>query len=236
MDNDLYNEVAYNLSKSFFGRFPEKEWNHMINDINSDINFDESNIKITRLLKQLKSIFCGSINYIVEISKNVTQHKNNIHSSFNINIYVKKTKSYKMKIIEIEYFPNRTDGLSSDFDIYSFWIDINGDINKNILIKNIYFLDKDNIISFSNNIFFNSSYIIDKEDNIIVNINTRFKLNGKVKSIRSLPYKFDDLCRDLVNDPKKIAHALYFKNNEVTYEDFIKDEKSSLSLLSMIDI
>jgi hypothetical protein len=73
-------------------------------------------------------------------------------------------------------------------------------------------------------------------ERIIVNVTTRIKADGKTRDIYKLPYDFETLCYDVINEPKKVAHALYFKQNEVSYDDFLANEKDSHSLSAMINI
>lgn len=233
MSIELSIKKKYNLPKSFFGKFPIRKWDEMISDINSDVDYGHINKEIANFLVQLKPIFDGSKAYSVDIYKTASRPTQNAERlfTFNIEVYMGKRR-----IIELEYFPMRSDGLPSEFKYYEIWID-SSLINKNLLIKNLYHFNDDYKIEFANHIFFNSGYVVDEvTKRIVVNVTTRIKADGKTRDIYKLPYDFETLCRDVINDPKKVAHALYFKNNEVSYDDFVANEKDSHSVVSMINI
>lgn len=226
-------EKKYELPKRFFGKFPNDKWEAMIHDINDDIDYEEANAKITSFMTQLKPIFEGGNKYLIKIFKTCTPaHDNHLTvSTFNIEVYLGK-----QRIIELDYFPLRSDGLPSSHDYYTFWMD-SALINKRLLIKKLYHFNDDFKIEFVNHIFFNSGFVVDEvNERIIVNVTTRIKADGKTRDIYKLPYDFETLCYDVINEPKKVAHALYFKQNEVSYDDFLANEKDSHSLSAMINI
>lgn len=226
-------EKKYELPKRFFGKFPTKKWNEMIADINDDMDYEEVNAKIISFMTQLKPIFEGGNNYLIKVFKTCTPayDKHVTVSTFNIEIYLDK-----QRIVEMEYFPLRSDGLPSIHNYYTFWID-SGLLNQKLLIKKLYHLNDNYKIEFVNHIFFNSSFDVDEEnERIITKVRTRIKVDGKTRDVADLAYDFETLCHDLLNDPKKVAHALYFRNHEVTYEDFLKNEKESHTLSAMINI
>jgi hypothetical protein len=226
-------EKKYELPKRFFGRFPIKQWDAMMADINDDMDYEEANAKIISLMTQLKPIFQGGNNYLIKVFKTCTPayDKHVTVSTFNIEIYLDK-----QRIVEMEYFPLRSDGLPSIHNYYTFWID-SGLINQQLLIKKLYHFNDDYKIEFVNNIFFNSGFEVDEvSERITTKVRTRIKVDGKTRDVADLPYDFETLCHDLVNNPKKVAHALYFRNHEVTYEDFIKNEKDAHALSAMINI
>lgn len=233
MPIELSIKKKYNLPKSFFGKFPNRKWDEMISDINNDVEYGHINEEIGNFLMQLKPIFDGSKAYSVEIFKTVSTPTKNAERLFTFNVEVYMGKQ---RIIELEYFPMRSDGLPSQFKYYEFWID-SALINKKLLVKNLYHFNEDYKIEFVNHIFFNSGYVVDEvTKRIVANITTRIKVDGNVKNIYKLPYDFETLCHDVINDPKKVAHALYFKNNEVCYDDFVANEKDSHSIVAMINI
>jgi hypothetical protein len=230
---DYHVEKKYELPKRFFGKFPSEKWDEMITDINNDIDYEEANAKIISFMTQLKPIFEGGNGYRIKIYKSCTPAYDNhvTVSTFNIEIYLDK-----QRIVEFDYFPLRSDGLPSIHDYYTFWIDSTL-FNKQLLIKNLYHFNDDFKIEFVNHIFFNSGFTIDAvSERIITNVRTRIKVDGKTRDVADLNYDFESLCHDLVKEPKKVVHALYFRNNEVTYEDFIHNEKDSHALSAMIDI
>lgn len=233
MTIELTIEKNYALPKSFFGKFPTRKWEAMITDINNDVDYGQVNSDITHFITQLKPIFDGSKAYRIKIFKTSGRHFEDSAkvSTFNIEVFMDK-----QRIVELDYFPMRSDGLPSAFKYYDFWMDSNL-INKKLQVKNLYHFNDDYKIEFANHIFFNSGYVVDEvTKRIMVDVTTRIKADGKTRDIYKLPYDFETLCHDLMNDPKKVAHALYFKNNEVSYDDFLANEKDSHSLISMINI
>jgi hypothetical protein len=234
MSNENHIEKKYKLSKKFFGRFPTHQWDEMIVDIASDPEHSEINAKIINCLNQLKSVFYGKKNYLIKIFKTYTDPLFNAashHMSFNIEVLMET-----QRIIELDYFPLRSDGLPSIHPYYNFWIDP-ALMNTKLLVKDLYKLNDDYSIQFRNSIFFNSGFNVNESsERITVNIKTRIKANGKLKSILDVPYDFELLCEHIIHEPKRVAHALYFSNNEVTYEDFIKNEKDAHLLNEMINI
>jgi len=233
MSLDFHTTENYKLSKSIFRKFPTRDWNKMLADIQSHVDYREINPRIVDFLTQLKPIFFGSKNYFIKIfkaSNYVVENENTLYT-FNIEIYLEK-----QRIVELEYFPMRSDGLPSAYNYYEFWIDPQL-INKQLLVKKIYHLNDDYKIEFRNDIFFNSSFFVDEDNHrICTTIKTRIIADGNTKSIVDVIYDFEALCNDLVNEPKKVAHALYFRNKEVTYEDFLKNEKDSHMIAAMINI
>lgn len=233
MANEFTIEKRYKLPKKLFGRFPENHWEDMLSDINSDIDYPEANLKIINFLTQLKPIFEGGNPYTIKVFKTtgVPFVSSNKISTFNIEIYLDK-----QRIVEFDYFPLRSDGLPSVHPYYEFWIDSQL-INKKLKVKKLYHFNDDYKIEFVNDIFFNSNYKVDEEnERILINIKTQVQRDGKKMSVVGILYDFETLCQDLINEPKKVAHALYFKNNEVSYDDFIKNEKDSHAIAAMINI
>lgn len=230
---EYHSEKTYKFPKSFFGKFPSKKWNNMIADIDDDMDYAEVNAKIISFLNQLKPIFEGSQSYSIKIFKTTEAQwglQNNI-STFDINI-----SRNEQTVVEFEYFPMRSDGLPSQYKYYNFWMDCQL-IHKNLLKKKLYYFNDDYKIEFVNDIFFNSNYEVDEvNERIITKIRTRIRMGGKTVDVVDVSYDLETLCHDLVQRPKKVAHALYFKNNEVSYEDFINNEKDSHSLSAMINI
>lgn len=230
---DYQVEKKYELPKRFFGKFPTKKWDEMIEDINDDMDYEEANAKIISFMTQLKPIFEGGNNYLVKIFKTCTPayDKHVTVSTFNIEIYLDK-----QRIVEMEYFPLRSDGLPSIHNYYTFWLD-SALINSKLLIKKLYYFNDDYKIEFVNHIFFNSGFEVDEvSERIITKVRTRIKVDGKTRDVADLPYDFEALCHDVINEPKKVAHALYFKQNEVSYDEFLANEKDSHSLSAMINI
>lgn len=230
---DFHVEKKYELPKRFFGKFPTKKWDAMMADINDDMDYEEVNAKIISFMTQLKPIFEGGKDYLIKIFKTCTPAFNGCVtvSTFDIEIKVDD-----QSVVQFEYFPLRSDGKPSDMAYYNFWMDSTL-INKKLLTKKLYHLNDDYKIEFVNHIFFNSGFEVDEEnERIITKVRTRIKVDGKTRDVADLPYDFETLCHDLVNDPKKVAHALYFRNHEVTYEDFIQNEKDAHALSAMINI
>jgi hypothetical protein len=230
---DYQVKKKYELPKRFFGKFPSKKWDEMIADINDDMDYQEVNAKIIKFMTQLKPIFEGGKSYLIKIFKTCTPAYNGCVtvSTFDIEIEVDS-----QRVVEFEYFPLRSDGKPSDHRYYNFWMDSTL-INKKLLIKKLYYLNDDYKIEFVNHIFFNSGFEVDEEnERIMTNVRTRIKVDGKTRDVVNLPYDFESLCHDLIKEPKKVVHALYFRNHEVTYEDFIKNEKDSHALSAMINI
>lgn len=230
---DFHVEKKYELPKRFFGKFPTKKWDAMMADINDDMDYEEVNAKIISFMTQLKPIFEGGKEYLIKIFKTCTPAFNGCVtvSTFDIEIKVDD-----QSVVQFEYFPLRSDGKPSDMAYYNFWMDSTL-INKKLLTKKLYHLNDDYKIEFVNHIFFNSGFEVDEEnERIITKVRTRIKVDGKTRDVADLPYDFETLCHDLVNDPKKVAHALYFRNHEVTYEDFIQNEKDAHALSAMINI
>lgn len=233
MSFDFHDTQKYRLSKSIFRKFPTKDWNKMFDDIQNNDDYDEINPRIIGFLNQLKPIFSGSSNYFIKIfraSNYISSNDNTIYT-FNIEVYMEK-----QRIVELEYFPMRSDGLPSAYNYYEFWLDV-ALLNKKLLVKNLYKLGDAYEVEFPRSIFFNSSFYVDeKTHRIMSTVKTRIKANGNIRNIFDLPYDFEELCSDLVNEPKKIAYALYFRNKEVSYEDFLDNEKDSHILADMINI
>lgn len=233
MSFDVHDTQKYKLSKSFFRKFPTKDWDKMLHDIQSSKDYEEINPRIVSFLNQLKSIFSGSNNYFIKIfraSNYISSNDNTIYT-FNIEVYMEK-----QRIVELEYFPMRSDGLPSAYNYYEFWLDVNL-LNKKLLVKNLYKLGDDYEVECPKSIFFNSSFYVNEETHRIMStVKTRIKANGAIRNIFDLPYDFEELCSDIVNEPKKIAYALYFRNKEVSYEEFLMNEKDSHTLADMINI
>lgn len=230
---DFHVQKKYELPKRFFGKFPTKKWDAMMADINDDMDYAEVNAKIISFMTQLKPIFEGGKEYLIKIFKTCTPAFNGCVtvSTFDIEIKVDD-----QSVVQFEYFPLRSDGKPSEMAYYNFWMDSTL-INKKLLTKKLYHLNDNYKIEFVNHIFFNSGFEVDEEnERIITKVRTRIKVDGKTRDVADLPYDFETLCHDLVNDPKKVAHALYFRNSEVTYEDFIQNEKDSHALAAMINI
>lgn len=230
---DFHVQKKYELPKRFFGKFPTKKWDAMMADINDDMDYAEVNAKIISFMTQLKPIFEGGKEYLIKIFKTCTPAFNGCVtvSTFDIEIKVDD-----QSVVQFEYFPLRSDGKPSEMAYYNFWMDSTL-INKKLLTKKLYHLNDNYKIEFVNHIFFNSGFEVDEEnERIITKVRTRIKVDGKTRDVADLPYDFETLCHDLVNDPKKVAHALYFRNSEVTYEDFIQNEKDAHALSAMINI
>ena len=230
---DFHVQKKYELPKRLFGKFPTKKWDAMMADINDDMDYAEVNAKIISFMTQLKPIFEGGKEYLIKIFKTCTPAFNGCVtvSTFDIEIKVDN-----QSVVQFDYFPLRSDGKPSEMAYYNFWMDSTL-INKKLLNKKLYHLNDDYKIEFVNHIFFNSGFEVDEEnERIITRVRTRIKVDGKTRDVADLPYDFEMLCHDLVNNPKKVAHALYFRNHEVTYEDFIQNEKDAHALSAMINI